>query len=221
MPPKSTNRRRPTQDRAKATREDILDAAAALFGERGITDTSTNRIAAAAGVSIGTVYRYFPDRATIVEELLTRIQNNIERRFTERAHDLSDTPVQQLVSGVLEAIVDEMVTDVPLVRALIAGLDFYSSGMPELEVRLRLLVKMQIIQILGPGADDEYDVLTITIISACFGIVLRAAVLEDRHIRDEVIATTARLVAAFADNEIQARTTGENQTRHSPAAPSI
>ncbi|MGF0315497.1 TetR/AcrR family transcriptional regulator [Nocardia fluminea] len=207
MPPKSTDRRRPTQDRAKATRENILDAAAELFGERGIADTSTNRIAAAAGVSIGTVYRYFPDRAMIVAELLSRIQGNIERRFTERVRDLADTPVQQLVLGVLEAIMDEMATDVPLVRALIAGLDFYSSGMPELEVRLRLLVKMQVIQILGPGDDDEYDVLTFTIIGACFGTVLRAAVLEDTRMRDEMIATTARLIATLADIERHARTT--------------
>lgn len=205
MPPKSTDRRRPTQDRAKATREHILDTAAELFGERGITNTSTNRIATAAGVSIGTVYRYFPDRAMIVDELLSRIQGNIERRFTERVRDLSDTPVQQLVLGVLEAIMEEMSTDVPLVRALIAGLDFYSSGMPELEIRLRLLVKMQVIQILGPGDDHEYDVLTFTIISACFGTVLRAAVLEDTRVRDEVIATTARLIATLADTERNAR----------------
>ncbi|MFC9664465.1 TetR/AcrR family transcriptional regulator [Nocardia sp. NPDC127606] len=205
MPPKSTDRRRPTQDRAKATREHILDTAAELFGERGITNTSTNRIATAAEVSIGTVYRYFPDRAMIVDELLSRIQGNIERRFTERVRDLSDTPVGQLVLGVLEAIMDEMSTDVPLVRALIAGLDFYSSGMPELEIRLRLLVKMQVIQILGPGDDHEYDVLTFTIISACFGTVLRAAVLEDTRVRDEVIATTARLIATLADIERNAR----------------
>ncbi|MGW0252407.1 TetR family transcriptional regulator [Nocardia goodfellowii] len=49
MPAKSTNRRRPTQEHAKATRERILDAAAQLFGEQGIPQTSTNRIAAAAG----------------------------------------------------------------------------------------------------------------------------------------------------------------------------
>ncbi|MGW0325589.1 TetR/AcrR family transcriptional regulator [Nocardia sp. NPDC003183] len=55
-------RRQPTQDRAEATRNQILDAAPELFGERGITETSTNRIAVAAGVSIGTVYRYFSDR---------------------------------------------------------------------------------------------------------------------------------------------------------------
>ncbi|MEU4707149.1 TetR/AcrR family transcriptional regulator [Nocardia salmonicida] len=61
----------PTQDRAKATRNQILDAAAELFGERGITETSTNRIAAAAGVSIGTVYRYFSDRSRMVDELWT------------------------------------------------------------------------------------------------------------------------------------------------------
>lgn len=90
MPSKAVGqRRRPTQERAKATREHILDTAARLFGERGIADTSTNRIAAEAGVSIGTVYRYFADRAVLVEELLARLLETIERRFTQQVFGLA------------------------------------------------------------------------------------------------------------------------------------
>ncbi|MFJ2838152.1 TetR/AcrR family transcriptional regulator [Nocardia sp. NPDC087230] len=67
MPPKATRRRKqpsqprrqPSQDRAKETRDHILDTAAELFGSHGVAQTSTNRIAAEAGVSIGTLYRYF------------------------------------------------------------------------------------------------------------------------------------------------------------------
>ncbi|MFD8103208.1 TetR/AcrR family transcriptional regulator [Nocardia fluminea] len=62
-------RKRPQQTRAKETRARILDAAAQLFGDRGIANTSTNRIAAEACMSIGTLYRYFPDREEIVKEL--------------------------------------------------------------------------------------------------------------------------------------------------------
>ncbi|MGY1941755.1 TetR/AcrR family transcriptional regulator, partial [Nocardia gipuzkoensis] len=77
MPQKAARqRRRPTQQRAKETREQILDTAARLFGESGIAETSTNRIAAEAGLSIGTVYRYFPDRTAIVDELLERLLEN-------------------------------------------------------------------------------------------------------------------------------------------------
>ncbi|MEV6333929.1 TetR/AcrR family transcriptional regulator [Nocardia vinacea] len=207
MPPKAVGqRRRPTQERARATREHILDAAAQLFGERGIANTSTNRIAAEAGVSIGTVYRYFADRSVIVEELLRRLLENVERRFTERIFGLSDKPMLEMITGILEVITDELVANARLVRALVAGVQFYSSGIPEFEPRLRLLVKLLVIQLLGPGDDHEYDVMTFVLINTGFAAVLRASALEvDSRERKEAIEMTARMITAMAEAEIKAK----------------
>ncbi|TQM26380.1 TetR/AcrR family transcriptional regulator [Nocardia bhagyanarayanae] len=193
-------RRRPTQERAKATREHILDTAARLFGDRGIAETSTNRIAAEAGLSIGTLYRYFSDRTEIVEELLERLLVSVERRFTQRVFDATQTSAEQLVSGVLGVITDELVAQADLVRALVAGVQFYSSGIPEFEPRLRLLVKVLIIQLLGPGNDHEYDVMTFVVINTGFAAVLRASTIElDSEQRQEAIDMTARMLAAWIE----------------------
>ncbi|MFI6772257.1 TetR/AcrR family transcriptional regulator [Nocardia sp. NPDC050412] len=207
MPSKTVGqRRRPTQERAKATREHVLDTAAELFGERGIANTSTNRIAAEAGVSIGTVYRYFADRSVIVEELLRRLLENVERRFTERIFGLSDKPILEMITGILEVITDELVVNARLVRALVAGVQFYSSGIPEFEPRLRLLVKLLVIQLLGPGDDHEYDVMTFVLINTGFAAVLRASALEvDSQERKEAIEMTARMMTAMAEAEIKAK----------------
>lgn len=206
MPPKTPGaRRRPTQERAKATREHILDTAAKLFGERGIADTSTNRIAAAAGVSIGTVYRYFTDRSVMVEELLRRLLENIERRFSQRVFGLGEKPSEDVITGILEVIADELVENALLVRALVAGVQFYNSGIPEFEPRLRLLVKVLVIQLLGPGDDHKYDVMTFVLINTGFAAVLRAAALEvDGQARAESIRMTARMMAAWVDAELAA-----------------
>ncbi|MBB5912533.1 AcrR family transcriptional regulator [Nocardia transvalensis] len=207
MPTKALgHRRRPTQDRAKATREHILDTAAQLFGERGIANTSTNRIAAEAGVSIGTVYRYFSDRSVIVEELLGRLLENVERRFTQRVFGQADQPTVELVTGILEVIADELVDNARLVRALVAGVQFYSSGIPEFEPRLRLLVKVLLIQLLGPGDDHEYDVMTFVLINTGFAAVLRVSALDvDSRERQEALEMTARMIAAMAEAEIKSR----------------
>lgn len=207
MPTKTAGqRRRPRQDRAKATREHILDTAAQLFGERGIANTSTNRIAAEAGVSIGTVYRYFSDRSVIVEELLGRLLENIERRFTQRVFGMSDKPTVDMITGILEVISDELVDNAQLVRALVAGVQFYSSGIPEFEPRLRLLVKVLVIQMLGPGDDHEYDVITFVLINTGFAAVLRVSALDiDAQQRKEAIAMTARMIAAMAEAQINSR----------------
>ncbi|MEU1544097.1 TetR family transcriptional regulator [Nocardia sp. NPDC005745] len=206
MPPKAVGqRRRPTQERAKATREHILDTAARLFGERGIANTSTNRIAVEAGVSIGTVYRYFADRAVLVEELLERLLETIERRFTQQVFNLSEKSIPQVVSDVLQVITAELVANAQLVRALVGGVQFYSSGIPEFEPRLRLLVKVMLIQILGPGDDHEYDVMTFVMINTGFAAVLRASALDvDSRARAEAIDMTGRMIGAWMEAEAEA-----------------
>ncbi|WP_227982052.1 TetR/AcrR family transcriptional regulator [Nocardia spumae] len=195
-------RRRPTQERAKATREHILDTAARLFGERGIVNTSTNRIATEAGLSIGTVYRYFSDRTVIVEELLARLLENVERRATERVFDLPDLTTHELTARLLGSIAEELVANALLVRALVAGVQFYSSGIPEFEPRLRLLIKVMLIQMLGPGDDHEFDVMTFVLINTGFSAVLRASAVEvDEQQRREVIDVTARMIGDWIDGE--------------------
>ncbi|MEU6190204.1 helix-turn-helix domain-containing protein [Nocardia sp. NPDC047038] len=207
MPPKAVGqRRRPAQARAKATREHILDTAARLFGERGIANTFTNKIAAEAGVSIGTVYRYFADRGVLVEELLERLLETVERRFTQRVFDLSGKTMHQVAADILGVITEELVANAKLVRALVAGVQFYSSGIPEFEPRLRLLVKVMLIQVLGPGDDHEYDVMTFVVINTGFAAVLRASALEvDDPARAEAIDMTARMIGAWAEAEAAAR----------------
>jgi AcrR family transcriptional regulator len=62
----------PRQARAKATYESILDAAARLLTARGYGGFTTNHVAEVAGVAIGSLYEYFPDKETIVAELVRR-----------------------------------------------------------------------------------------------------------------------------------------------------
>lgn len=206
MPARTGQRRRPTQERARATREHILDTAARLFGERGIADTSTNRIAAAAGVSIGTVYRYFTDRAVIVDELLERLLETIEQRITNHLAGLSENSPEEIIAGVLEIITEELVANAPLVRALVAGVQFYNSGIPEFEPRLRILVKVMLIQLLGPGDDREYDTMSFVLINTMFAAVLRVSALEvDDDERRAAVGMTARMIGRWIESEIERR----------------
>ncbi|WP_327139772.1 TetR/AcrR family transcriptional regulator [Nocardia sp. NBC_01327] len=209
MPPKARQRRRPTQERSRATREHILDTAARLFGERGIADTSTNRIAAEADVSIGTVYRYFSDRGVMVDELLARLLEQLERRFTQWLSGLSQQSNPQeplsttrVITEVLDVFAEELVVNAKLVRALVAGVQFYNSGLPEFETRLHLLMKVLLIQILGPGDDHQYDVMTFVLVNTGFAGVLRASALEvDSQERQEAVAMTAQMMATWIESE--------------------
>jgi AcrR family transcriptional regulator len=67
----------PRQARAKATYASILDSAARLLVSRGYGAMTTNHVAALAGVAIGSLYEYFPDKETIVAEVVRRTVREI------------------------------------------------------------------------------------------------------------------------------------------------
>lgn len=64
-------RKQPGQQRAIETRQRLLDAAARVFSEYGYAAGTTNRIAEAAGHSVGSLYQYFPNKDAILAELVT------------------------------------------------------------------------------------------------------------------------------------------------------
>ncbi|MFS6749767.1 TetR/AcrR family transcriptional regulator, partial [Staphylococcus aureus] len=70
--PASTVRKAPRQARSRATIEAMLDATARILGERGWAGITTNAVAETAGVSIGSLYQYFPNKLALVEAVRQR-----------------------------------------------------------------------------------------------------------------------------------------------------
>lgn len=77
-------RKQPKQDRAAQTRQRILDAAAHVFAEHGYAAGTTNRIAEQAGVSIGSLYQYFPNKDAVLRALMDAHVEAAARLLTER-----------------------------------------------------------------------------------------------------------------------------------------
>ncbi len=65
-------RRRAKQERARQTIAVVLEAAARVLQSEGYARATTNRIAAVAGVSVGTIYQYFADKDQIFDALIRR-----------------------------------------------------------------------------------------------------------------------------------------------------
>lgn len=66
----SAARRTPVQERAIATVEAIVEAAAQTFERLGYERATTNRVAERAGVSIGSLYQYFPNKDALLVALI-------------------------------------------------------------------------------------------------------------------------------------------------------
>jgi len=101
-------RRRPRQARAQATVDAIIQATARVLVEDGYDRASTNRIAQAAGVSIGSLYQYFPSKEALVAAL---VETHVDRMM-EAVTRILDTDTEP---SDLHASADT------LVRALIAA----------------------------------------------------------------------------------------------------
>lgn len=81
-------RRKPRQARSQATVEVILAAAARVFARAGYAATTTNHVAAKAGVSIGSLYEYFPSKDAILVALTERHVDEAERELGRVVADL-------------------------------------------------------------------------------------------------------------------------------------
>lgn len=88
------------QERAHRTFESLVDGATRLFVERPYDAVQTPDIAAAAGVAVGTFYRYFDDKLEVYLEVLGR---ELERNQEAVLHDL--TPAS-LIGGERQALID-------------------------------------------------------------------------------------------------------------------
>ncbi|MGV3526155.1 MAG: TetR/AcrR family transcriptional regulator [Candidatus Sericytochromatia bacterium] len=69
---KSQPRKQPRQARSQAMVENILQAAAEVLIDKGYARTNTNLVAAAAGISVGSLYQYFPHKDALIAALHTR-----------------------------------------------------------------------------------------------------------------------------------------------------
>jgi AcrR family transcriptional regulator len=85
-------RKRPRQLRSTETVERILAAAARIFDERGYHATTTNHVAAEAGVSIGSLYQYFPNKDALLVALAEQHLVEAADRFAGHLLQMRDDP---------------------------------------------------------------------------------------------------------------------------------
>jgi len=107
--PRTAPRRAPTQRRAVDTVTTLLDATEIVLARRGFAATTTNHIAVAAGVSIGTLYHYFPSTEALIEAVV--------HRMWKRELDVLAAHQETLANGSLTDAVRGMVTDLVGVMA--------------------------------------------------------------------------------------------------------
>jgi AcrR family transcriptional regulator len=119
-------RRRPQQARSQQRVDDLLNTAESVFAEIGYEAATTNLIAARAGISIGSLYQFFPNKEAlldgIAERYITNMRTQLDAAFAPET--ISDMPITTIISQFIDGLI--------AFKAAHSGFDtvFMSSSIP-------------------------------------------------------------------------------------------
>lgn len=139
MPPKTLEpgvRREPKQHRAQQTVDAILDAVVRILKRNRSATLTTNRIAATAGVSIGSVYQYFPDKRAIFIALHERHIRQIDQIIQSTLIEHASSPLDALIRAMVEVMIDAHIADPELYALLATEVPHRSDGTRDFATRL-------------------------------------------------------------------------------------
>jgi AcrR family transcriptional regulator len=192
-------RKRPRQERSHALVEAILDAAGKVFIARGYTAATTNRIAEAAGVSVGSLYQYFPSREAIAIELARRYRSDREAMAVACLAGLKNEPLETVVRALLEAVLRPQRYDPALHRVIIEHVLRTNAGREMLgyEERLEAIVVVALEAANPPLRLPSYEIAAFMLVRFVLSLVHAATADEPAHNTPALVDEATRLVVAY------------------------
>jgi AcrR family transcriptional regulator len=197
--PSKPRRRQPQQLRARQTVEAVLDAVTRVLKREGLAGVTTNRIAEIAGVSIGSLYQYFPDKRAIFIALRDRHVAQMGRLVESKLVDNAAATLEELMRGLIDAMIEAHAIDPALFELLLTQVPQDVDGEHDSKVRgaLRLAIASRAHEFERPlQLDRMLFVLTQMMEALAHAVVLRRpASLSLTAAKEE----TLRAVLAYLD----------------------
>jgi AcrR family transcriptional regulator len=202
--------RKPRQERARETVEAILVAATHILVRKGYTRTTTNEIAEKAGVSVGSLYQYFPSKDAIAVELLRRNRARLSARIAARIGEMSETTFYGVVHVLVSTLLDDDEIDINLRRVLIERVvrtparreaGGFEEGI-ETVIANALRANAHLVAI------DDYELSAFVLVRAVLAVVQSAVTDMPRHRTPALADALTRLVVRYVGRRKQPRAAG-------------
>lgn len=116
--PQTAPRKAASQQRSRATVDALVEATARVLIDEGYDRASTNRIAAVAGVSIGSLYQYFPSKEALVAAVAERHRQQLSRLALGAMLKVAERPIELGAREMVSAAIDAHRVDPDLHRVL-------------------------------------------------------------------------------------------------------
>lgn len=108
----------PRQKRAQVTVDVILEATAHVLRTIGYDALTTNKVADAAGVSVGSLYQYFPGKDALVMALMLQVSEKQQASFLVALGSMAKAPIADVIEAVVEALLQSHAADPRLSEVL-------------------------------------------------------------------------------------------------------
>jgi AcrR family transcriptional regulator len=95
--PPTTPRKNASQERSRATVDALIEATARILVREGFDKASTNRIAEVVGVSVGSLYQYYPGKEALVAAVIDRHNQEIMRVVRAAFAEVASQPIEKAV----------------------------------------------------------------------------------------------------------------------------
>jgi AcrR family transcriptional regulator len=197
---KISPRKEPQQERSKQTVDSLLEAAEQLLIEEGFHKASTNRIAERAGVSVGSLYQYFPNKEALVAAV---VENFGDRQFEVLAAQLEqvgEAPLEEAVRMLITAMLEAKLLEPELSRVLFEQLPPIGQVdvLQHWTERACTVVEAALTMRADEIRTENVELAAFVLVNACHGVV-HSAVLQRPDLIDngDLAEETVQLVVGY------------------------
>lgn len=186
-------RKKPRQERSRATVEAILEAAAHILVSHGFEATTTRQVAERAGVSIGSLYQYFPSKEALITALVERQVQRVLEVCTEALQAQGPRPPREVVHDVALGLMKAYAVNPRLHQVLISeGLKLgMLDRLQVFENRIETVVRGFLLHSGNTLRPRRMELATFLMTRAIRGVIWSAAIerpelFEDPELADEL-----------------------------------
>ena len=188
-------RRSPAQQRSREWLERILTVASGLIAEKGSDQMRMSEVAELAGISIGSLYQYFPDTSAVIRTLAERYNAESRKCIEEALASVSDLESLQAAFADLLDQYYAMFLAEPVMRDIWSGMqaDKQLAAVELAESRAMGAVLAQAMMRVHPAASPEKVTATAFLIWQLGEATMRLAIALDRAEGDAVVDAYKRM----------------------------
>jgi len=189
-------RKRPTQARSRDTVTTILNATTRILVKHGFDGLTTNAVAHAAGVSIGSLYQYFPNKEALVAALIEQHIEDMNAAITAELARVATLPIAAAARAVIELTFRAHAIDPELHRVLteqVPRIGRLAKLRQMDEISHRMVVAMLVARKAELSIRDP-ELAAFVLECTIESIVHRAALLYPERLRDPRLVDEATLV---------------------------